>query len=123
MRKSIEVTVKTCYIAEQSAPNDDKYVYAYEITISNNGDESAQLISRYWRITDANDAIQEVKGMGVVGEQPSLAPGESYNYSSGVIIETPTGTMEGHYMMQAEDGIEFEAEIPQFTLIHPSSLH
>jgi len=123
MRKSIEVTVKTTYIREQSAPESSKFVYAYDITISNRGAETAQLVSRYWRITDANNEVQEVKGLGVVGEQPELKPGDSYHYTSGVILKTTTGTMEGHYVMQAEDGIEFEAEIPQFALIHPSSLH
>lgn len=123
MRKSIEVKVKTSYLPDQSAPDSDKYVYAYEITISNQGAESAQLISRYWCITDANNAVQEVQGFGVVGEQPTLAPGESYHYTSGTIIETPTGTMRGHYVMRSEDGVEFEADIPEFALIHPSSLH
>jgi ApaG protein len=120
---NIDVEVETQYIAEQSLPDQDHFVFAYTITISNSGDIPAQLLRRHWVITDANNKVQEVKGEGVVGEQPLLKPGESYRYTSGTMLDTPVGTMRGSYHMIAEDGVEFDADIPQFTLSMPRTLH
>jgi ApaG protein len=119
----ISVSVNTAYLAEQSDPSADRYVFAYTITIANSGTVSAQLISRHWIITDAENVTQEVKGLGVVGEQPLLRPGESFEYTSGTAMATPVGTMRGTYQMVAEDGNKFDAEIPQFTLSMPRVLH
>ena len=119
---TIAVSVKTTYVAAQSTPP-QRYVYSYTITIANAGALGAQLISRHWRITDANNQLQEVKGMGVVGEQPLIAPGESYTYTSGVILETETGLMEGSYQMRSDDGELFNASIPTFALVPPHALH
>jgi ApaG protein len=119
----IQVSVKTSYLAAQSTPHEQRYVYTYTITIANNSDEPAQLISRHWLITDANEKLQEVQGMGVVGEQPHIKPGESYTYTSGVILETETGLMEGTYHMRADDGAMFDAEIPPFALVPPHVIH
>ena len=119
----ISVSVNTTYLAEQSDPSADRYVFAYTITIANSGTVAAQLISRHWIITDAENVTQEVKGLGVVGEQPLLRPGESFEYTSGTAMATPVGTMRGTYQMVAEDGNKFEAEIPQFTLSMPRVLH
>ncbi len=120
---NIEVLVRTSFIESQSVPLEHRYVYTYTITIANNGDIPAQLISRHWRITDANEKLQEVQGVGVVGEQPHLKPGESYTYTSGVILETETGIMEGTYQMRTEDGVMFDAPIPLFALVPPRALH
>ncbi len=119
----ISVSVNTAYLAEQSDPSADRYVFAYTITIANTGTVAAQLISRHWIITDAENVVQEVKGLGVVGEQPLLRPGESFEYTSGTAMATPVGTMRGTYQMVAEDGNKFEAEIPLFTLAMPRVLH
>jgi len=119
----ISVNVNTAYLAEQSDPSADRYVFAYTVTIANSGTVAAQLISRHWIITDAENVTQEVKGLGVVGEQPLLRPGESFEYTSGTAMATPVGTMRGTYQMVAEDGNKFEAEIPQFTLSMPRVLH
>ena len=119
----ISVNVDTTYLAEQSDPSADRYVFAYTITIANTGTVAAQLISRHWIITDAENVTQEVKGLGVVGEQPLLRPGESFEYTSGTALATPVGTMRGSYQMAAEDGNKFDAEIPQFTLAMPRVLH
>lgn len=120
---SIRVSVKTTYVAAQSQPLEQRYVYAYTITIANQGDDTAQLISRHWRITDANNKLQEVQGMGVVGEQPVIEPGKSYTYTSGVILETETGIMEGMYHMRRDDGSMFDATIPTFALVPPHAIH
>lgn len=120
---SIQVDVETQYIAEQSLPEQDHFVFAYTITIYNSGETPARLLRRHWVITDANNKVQEVKGDGVVGEQPHLKPGESYRYTSGTMLETPVGTMRGRYFMIADDGVEFEAEIAPFTLSMPRVLH
>ena len=120
---NIQVEVETQYIEEQSLPERDHYVFAYTITIHNAGSVPAQLLSRHWIITDANNKVQEVKGDGVVGEQPHLKPGERYRYTSGTMLETPVGTMRGSYQMIADDGVEFDAEIPVFTLSMPRTLH
>jgi len=119
----IEIRVDTSYLAEQSDPASDRYVFAYTITISNTGTVAAQLISRHWIITDAEEVVQEVKGLGVVGEQPFLRPGESFEYTSGTALATPVGKMHGTYQMVAEDGTKFDAEIPAFTLSMPRVLH
>jgi len=119
----ISVSVNTAYLAEQSDPASERYVFAYTVTIANTGTVAAQLISRHWIITDAENVIQEVKGLGVVGEQPLLRPGESFEYTSGTAMATPVGTMKGSYQMVAEDGNKFDAEIPQFTLSMPRVLH
>ncbi len=119
----ISISVNTAYLADQSDPSADRYVFAYTITIANTGTVAAQLISRHWIITDAENVTQEVKGLGVVGEQPLLQPGESFEYTSGTAMATPVGTMHGSYQMVAEDGNKFEAEIPEFTLSMPRVLH
>jgi len=120
---SIQVEVETQYVEEQSLPDQDHYVFAYTITIHNSGSVPARLLTRHWIITDANNRVQEVKGEGVVGEQPHLKPGEKYRYTSGTMLETPVGTMRGSYQMRADDGVEFDAEIPTFTLSMPRTLH
>ncbi|MBU1396677.1 MAG: Co2+/Mg2+ efflux protein ApaG [Gammaproteobacteria bacterium] len=119
----ISINVDTAYLAEQSDPSADRYVFAYTVTISNTGTVSAQLISRHWIITDAENVTQEVKGLGVIGEQPLLRPGEHFEYTSGTAMATPVGTMRGTYQMVAEDGNKFDAEIPVFTLSMPRVLH
>jgi ApaG protein len=123
--KKYEVTVTTqaTYIAEQSDETSGRYVFSYTITIVNSGTVPAQLISRHWLITDAENKVQEVRGLGVVGQQPLLRPQESYEYTSGTAIATPVGTMRGSYQMMAEDGVAFEAPIPEFTLSVPRVLH
>jgi ApaG protein len=119
----INVTVRTEYLSDQSDEAQDRYVFAYTITIANTGSVPAQLISRHWLITDATSKVQEVRGLGVIGEQPLLKPGEQFEYTSGAVIATPVGTMRGSYQMTAEDGTKFEAEIPEFTLSMPRVLH
>lgn len=119
----ISIEVATDYIDEQSAPDSDRYVFAYTITIANLGDVPAKLISRHWVITDANGKVKEVSGDGVVGEQPHLNPGEKYRYSSGAVLETPVGSMEGRYQMLSDNGTRFDAPIPAFTLAVPGMLH
>ena len=119
----ISVTVLPQFIADQSDPVNDRYVFAYTITIENTGTVPAQLISRHWIITDSNSRVQEVRGLGVVGQQPLLRPGESFEYTSGCQLGTPVGTMRGSYQMTAEDGIQFEADIAEFTLSIPLVLH
>ena len=111
------------YVADQSDPERDHYLFAYTIRITNSGTVAAQLISRHWIITDGELRVEEVRGLGVVGEQPLIRPGETYEYSSGCQLETPVGTMRGSYQMVAEDGTSFEAEIPEFTLSIPRVLH
>ena len=119
----ISISPQSQYLADQSDEPAGRFVFAYTITLRNTGSISAQLISRHWIITDANNQTQEVKGLGVVGEQPLLAPGESYQYTSGAAIATPVGTMRGTYQMVAEDGTRFDAPIPEFTLSIPRTLH
>lgn len=123
LKNSIDINVKAQFLSDHSAPAENRYVFAYTITISNQGEEPAKLLGRYWRIVDANDKVQEVQGIGVVGQQPHLAPGESYTYTSGAVLETATGTMQGHYEMQTDSGAEFNAPIPTFALVQPASLH
>ncbi len=119
----IQVEVETMYVEEQSLPEQDHYVFAYTITIYNAGNIPARLLNRHWIITDANNKVQEVKGEGVVGEHPYLKPGEHYRYTSGTMLETPVGTMCGSYQMIADGGVEFDADIPSFTLSMPRTLH
>jgi ApaG protein len=119
----IRVEVVTRYIPEQSDPESDRYVFSYAITITNIGSVAAQLISRHWLITDAEGKVQEVRGLGVVGNQPLLQPGEKFEYASGSALETPVGTMKGSYQMVAEDGTHFDAPIPEFILSMPRTLH
>jgi ApaG protein len=123
--KKYEVTVssQTQYVAEQSDEQSGRFVFAYTITIRNQGSTPAQLISRHWIITDGRNQVQEVRGLGVVGAQPLLKPGESFEYTSGTAIATPVGTMRGSYQMVAEDGTQFDAPIPEFTLSVPRVLH
>jgi ApaG protein len=123
--KKYEITVaaEAAYLADQSDPSRSQYAFAYTITLTNTGTVAAQLLSRQWIITDSDHHVQEVKGMGVVGQQPRLKPGESFEYPSGASIATPVGTMRGAYQMVAEDGHGFEAAIPVFTLSVPRVLH
>lgn len=117
------VTVKTQYLADQSNIDASQYVFSYTIQITNTGKVAAQLISRHWVITDANNKVQEVRGLGVVGDQPLLEPGASYEYTSGTMLNTPVGTMHGTYQFTAVDGTQFDVEIPTFTLAMPRVLH
>lgn len=119
----VSVSTVTDYIADQSLPDDDRYVFSYTISITNNGTVPATLLRRHWIITDANNKVQEVHGDGVVGEQPYLLPGETFKYTSGAMLETPIGCMEGNYDMLADNGMEFEAVIPVFSLKVPNTLH
>jgi ApaG protein len=119
----ISVSAVTQYLAQQSDEAAERYVFAYTITLRNTGSVAAQLISRHWIITDAKGLVQEVRGLGVVGEQPLLQPGQSYEYTSGTSIATAVGTMKGAYQMVAADGTRFDAPIPEFTLSVPRVLH
>ena len=122
-KHDISVTSRTAFIPDQSDLESGRYVFAYTITITNTGSMPAQLVSRHWIITDSNNQVQEVRGLGVVGEQPTLRPNESFQYTSGTAIATPVGTMRGSYQMVAEGGVQFEAPIPEFTLSMPRVLH
>jgi len=119
----IQVVAQVKHLAEQSDEADNRFVFSYTITLTNNGESTVQLISRHWIITDGNNQVQEVRGQGVVGEQPVLKPGQSFGYTSGTVLSTPVGTMTGSYQMVAEDGTKFEAPIPQFVLSVPRVLH
>jgi ApaG protein len=119
----IAVDVATRFLADQSAPEDGRFVFAYTIRISNRGNVPARLLSRHWVITDDNGKVQEVRGDGVVGEQPWLRPGDDFEYTSGAVLETALGTMQGSYQMLADDGTHYEAPIAAFTLSVPRTLH
>ncbi|MBI3375776.1 MAG: Co2+/Mg2+ efflux protein ApaG [Betaproteobacteria bacterium] len=119
----VSVSAVTQYLKDQSDEGAGRYVFAYTITIRNTGTVTAQLISRHWIITDADGHVQEVRGLGVVGAQPVLRPGESHEYTSGTALATVVGTMRGSYQMVAEDGTRFDATIPEFTLSVPRVLH
>lgn len=119
----ISISVIPNYVEDHSEPESDRYVFAYTVRIRNEGGIPAKLVSRHWIITDGNNQINEIKGEGVVGEQPHLSPGEGFEYTSGTVLETPVGTMEGSYQMLADDGTEFDAIIPRFTLSVPRTLH
>lgn len=120
---AITVEVKTEYLLQQSKPDEAKFAFAYHITIHNQSEIPAQLLGRHWIITDANEAKQEVRGAGVIGEQPFIAPGQSYKYSSGVMLDTPIGTMEGCYNMRDDKGCEFDATIEPFLLSIPHAVN
>lgn len=122
-RYACQVTVKVNFLAEHSDVAQNQFAFAYTVTITNIGSVAAQLISRHWIICDANDHRREVKGLGVIGEQPMILPDMQYSYQSHAVINTPNGYMQGTYQMIAEDGTLFEAEIPPFTLSLPSALH
>jgi ApaG protein len=122
-RYEIRVSARATYLPGESDESNGRYVFAYTITIANTGTVAAQLVSRHWIITDSENRVQEVRGEGVVGQQPLLKPQESFEYSSGAAIATPVGTMRGSYQMVAEDGVRFEAPIPEFTLSMPRVLH
>ena len=119
----IQIQVDTRYIPEQSSPDQEHYVFAYQIRIENHGPKTAQLRNRHWIITDAEGRIQEVRGPGVVGEQPTLAPGERFQYTSGTVLPTPVGSMHGSYEWVSEDGDEFETPIPAFRLAVATVFH
>lgn len=119
----IRVDVSTSYVDEQSKPDQSRYVFSYTITIRNEGRVPARLLTRHWIITDANGKVQEVHGEGVVGEKPYLMPGQGFRYSSGAVLETPVGAMQGSYQMVADDGASFDAPIAPFTLAMPGMLH
>ena len=120
---AFDIDVDTRYLDEQSEPEQDRYVFAYTIHIRNRGTMPARLLGRHWVITDANGNVREVDGEGVVGEQPWLQPGEDFTYTSGAVLETQLGTMQGRYDMIADDGTRFDAPIPAFTLSIPRTLH
>ena len=120
---NIRVDVETRYIEDQSNPEQNYYVFAYTITIQNKGQQSAQLLTRHWVITDSNQKVQEVRGDGVIGEQPLLKPGEQFVYTSGTMLETAVGTMKGSYQMLADDGSQFDATVDEFVLSTPRVLH
>jgi ApaG protein len=125
MKEKNKILVKATphFIEAQSSPDNCRYVFAYTITITNEGTVPAKLLNRHWLITDSNGKIQEVRGDGVIGEQPYLKPGEMFRYTSGAVLETPVGTMQGQYTMRSDEGDNFNANIPQFTLSIPRTLH
>ncbi|MDQ5911667.1 MAG: ApaG protein [Pseudomonadota bacterium] len=120
---NIKVAAQAFYLEEQSNPDQERYVFAYTVLIQNQGNIAARLLTRHWIITDANGKIEEVRGDGVVGEQPYLRPGEGFQYTSGAVLETLIGSMKGSYQMLADDGVTFDAEIPAFVLSIPRTLH
>ena len=123
MTPKISINVKTDYLSEQSVPEEDQYVFSYTIAITNRGEEGTQLLSRYWHIIDTNDQVQEVQGVGVVGEQPHLKPGETFTYSSGTVLQTACGTMSGKYFLRSDSEESYEVDIPAFALVQPRALH
>ncbi|MBI1733528.1 MAG: Co2+/Mg2+ efflux protein ApaG [Gammaproteobacteria bacterium] len=123
IRYELQIQVQTAFIPDQSAPDQNHFVFAYTITITNTGTMPVTLLRRHWVITDANNQVQEVRGDGVVGQQPRLAPGQAFRYTSGAILETPVGCMQGSYSMVADDGVEFDAPIPAFNLSRPNTLN
>ena len=123
MDPEIKIDVATRFIEKESDPEHNRWVFAYTIVIENLSDAPAQLLNRHWHVTDAGGRVQEVQGPGVVGKQPRLEPGESFRYTSAAVLETPVGSMRGDYQMRADDGVEFDAEIPAFRLAMPNVLH
>ena len=119
----LDVSVTTIYIDDQSAPDRDSYVFTYSVTIKNKGQVGAQLIARHWIITDANNHVEEIRGLGVVGRQPLLKPGEEFEYTSGTSLATPQGSMQGEFLCVTEQGAQFNVEIPEFLLSLPRTLH
>lgn len=122
-KPTIVISVKTAYVPGRSSPEENRYFFAYTIAIRNDGRRAAQLLSRHWIITDADGNRQEVRGEGVVGKQPVLSPGESFEYTSGTFLATPVGTMKGTYQMIESEGGRFEVSIPEFVLSFPRTLH
>ncbi|MGF6592194.1 Co2+/Mg2+ efflux protein ApaG [Pseudomonas sp. 2835] len=122
-RYQIDVSVVTRFLKEQSDPENDRFAFAYTITVKNNGSVTAKLMSRHWLITNGDGHVEEVKGAGVIGQQPTIEPGHSHTYSSGAVISTKVGTMQGSYQMFAEDGKRFDAVIAPFRLAVPGALH
>jgi len=122
-KNRINIATQVNYLAEQSNEADNRFVFSYTITITNTGDTTAKLLSRHWIITDANEYVQEVRGQGVVGEQPIIAPNQGFEYTSGAVLATQVGVMSGSYQMQTEDGVQFDVPIPQFVLSVPRVLH
>ena len=123
LRSTVEIKVVTQYLAAQSSPASSQYAFAYTVHITNNGNQSVQLIARRWLIVDDNDEVQEVAGEGVIGQKPHIAPGQSFHYTSGAILQTPFGTMRGDYEMITQSGERFLADIPPFLLSLPDSVH
>lgn len=123
LEDSVNVSVETEYLEEQSLPEDDRFVFSYHIAIRNDGEQGATLRTRHWFIADGNADVHEVKGEGVIGEQPTIEPGETYRYSSGSVLQTRVGSMRGYYVMEADDGTLFHATIPVFTLALPNALN
>ena len=121
--RGIEISVQSSYVPEQSEPDQQQWFFAYQVRIHNAGEETVQLITRHWVITDANGKVEEVRGPGVVGKQPTLEPGQSFEYTSACPLETAFGTMQGSYQMQLNEGDEFDAEIAPFTLAAPNAVH
>jgi ApaG protein len=121
--QAIIVKVDTEYLSKESDPGNNRFVFAYQITIQNQGDIAAQLLGRHWIVTDANEAKKVFRGMGVVGEQPLIEAGKSYQYSSGIVLETPIGTMQGHYSMRDQQGLAFEVPIKPFLLSTPNTVN
>lgn len=121
--RNVEINVITSYLPEQSEPDAHRFVFSYQISITNHNDESVQLLRRQWRITDGNEHVQEVEGEGVVGEKPVIEPGQTYEYTSGTVLATEVGSMQGQYRMETADGTGFDALIPAFTLAQPNALH
>ncbi|MFT5114695.1 MAG: ApaG protein [Parasphingorhabdus sp.] len=119
----IEISIQTAYIEQRSNPDEDRFFFTYTITIANSGVQTVQLLSRHWIITDANDNVQEVRGDGVVGQQPHIQPGNSFEYTSGTFLATPVGTMRGSYQMLSKAMGLFDAQIPEFVLSFPRTLH
>jgi ApaG protein len=117
------IRTRVNYLPDQSDETGNRFVFSYTINITNSGSDTARLVSRHWIITDANHHVQEVRGQGVVGEQPSLGPNQSFEYTSGTVLATQVGTMRGSYQMETGDGVEFDIEIPQFVLSVPRVLH
>ncbi len=122
-RYQIDVNVETRYLPEQSTPQQNRYAFSYTVTLCNSGTNAAKLMTRHWIITDGNGRVQEVRGAGVVGQQPHLQPGQSYTYSSGTVMTTQVGSMHGSYQMVADDGTHFDAPIAPFRLAVPGALH
>lgn len=122
-RYAVDVRVEAVYLPTQSNPTEKRYAFAYTVIIRNTGAVDVTLLSRHWIITDAEGGVREVRGEGVIGQQPRIAPGESFRYTSGTVIETPVGTMHGSYRLRASDGVEFDAEINAFRLADPRTVH
>jgi len=122
-KNNIDVGVETSFLTQESQPEKDRYLFSYTITITNNGESAARLVSRYWKITGGNGFEQEVEGDGVIGVHPYLAPDEAFTYTSAAMLNTPVGMMQGHYMMVDDDGERFEVDIPAFSLSAPNTLH